>query len=357
MELRPRLCSVLLAAAVAMSAAGALAQVATNAPPVVPGAKPTKVEHIKVHAPSIDGNLGGETADRDVIVVLPPGYAAASKRRYPVVYALHGYSIGAEQWTHEIRVPQTVEGAFAKGAREMIVVLPDSKTAYGGSMYSSSVTTGDFETFVAHDLVAYIDAHYRTIPNRRSRGLAGHSMGGYGVARIGMKHPEVFGALYLMSPGLSIRPADAPDAAGQAALDAVHKPSDAANLPFQLKAQLAVSAAWSPDPSNPPLYLDLPSKAGAPRADILAKWDANMPMAFVDQYVGALRQYRAIAMDVGDQDTLKGVTQEFHEALDKYRIPNTFEVYSGTHTSNVAFRFQDFVLPFFSRSLEFPTKP
>ena len=87
-----------------------------------------------------------------------------------MVYALHGYSIGAEQWSHEIHVPQTIEGAFAKGAQEMIVVLPDSKTVHNGSMYSSSVTTGDFENFIAHDLVAYIDAHYRTIPKRVSRG-------------------------------------------------------------------------------------------------------------------------------------------------------------------------------------------
>lgn len=341
-----------LAAALPWSTA-VQAQVQTNVPPIVAGAKPVAVEHIKVHARSIEGNLGGESADREVVVLLPPGYATNPNRRYPVIYALHGYSIGAEQWTHEIRVPQTAEGAFAKGAKEMIIVLPDSKTAYGGSMYSSSVTTGDFESFIARDLVAYIDAHYRTIPDRRSRGLAGHSMGGYGVARIGMKHPDVFGALYLMSPGLSIRPAEAPDAAAQAALDAVHSPADAANLPFQLKAQLAVSAAWSPNPANPPLYLDLPSKGGAPRPDVLAKWDANTPLSFVDQYIGALRQYRAIAMDVGDQDTLKGVTAEFHEALDRYHIPNTFEVYSGTHTSNVAFRFQDFVIPFFSRSLEF----
>ena len=61
-------------------------------------------------------------------------------------------------------MPQTIEGAFAQGAKEMIVVLPDSKTIYNGSMYSSSVTTGDFEKFIAHDVVAYIDAHYRTIP-------------------------------------------------------------------------------------------------------------------------------------------------------------------------------------------------
>jgi enterochelin esterase-like enzyme len=329
------------------------AQVSTNTPPQVPGAKTASVQHIKVHGRSLESNLEGESPDRDVVVILPPGYSANAGKRYPVVYALHGYSIGAEQWTHEIHVPQTVEGAFAKGSKPMIIVLPDSKTAYGGSMYSSSVTTGDFENFIAHDLVAYVDAHYRTIPDRRSRGLAGHSMGGYGVARIGMKHPDVFGALYLMSPGLSIRPADPVDAQGEAALKRLRSPADAADLPFPLKAQLAVAAAWSPNPANPPLYLDLPAKDGAPRAEILAKWDANAPLSFVDQYVDALRQYRAIAMDVGDQDSLGEATARFHAVLDSYHIPNTFEVYSGTHTSNVAFRFQDAVIPFFSRHLAF----
>ena len=73
---------------------------------------------------------------------MPPSYNQNRTRRYPVVYALHGYSIGAEQWTKEIHVPQTIEGAFAKGAREMemIVVMPDSKTVHNGSMYSSSVS-------------------------------------------------------------------------------------------------------------------------------------------------------------------------------------------------------------------------
>ncbi len=176
------------------------AQVQTIVPAPVPNAKPVKVEHIKIHSAALEGNLEGDAVDRDVIVFLPPSYQTESNRRYPVVYALHGYSIGAEQWSHEIHVPQTIEGAFAQGSHEMIVVLPDSKTIYNGSMYSSSETTGDFERFIYHDVVAYIDAHYRTIPDRESRGLAGHSMGGYGAARIGMKHPDVFGALYIMSP-------------------------------------------------------------------------------------------------------------------------------------------------------------
>src|SRR3954468_10933343 len=137
------------------------AQVQTEVPPVVEGAKPVGVEHIKIHGKSLEGNLEGDAVDRDVIVFLPPSYAKEKSRRYPVVYALHGYSIGAEQWTHEIHVPQTIEGAFARGAHEMIVVLPDSKTVHNGSMYASSVTTGDFEAYVARDVVSYIDAHYR----------------------------------------------------------------------------------------------------------------------------------------------------------------------------------------------------
>src|SRR4029079_14964305 len=146
-----------------------------------------------VHGAALEGNLENDAVDRDVIVFLPPSYETNQSRRYPVVYALHGYSIGADQWSKEIHVPQTIEGALAQGAQEMIVVLPDSKTVHNGSMYSSSVTTGDFEQFISHDLVSYIDAHYRTIPSRRSRGLAGHSMGGYGATRIGIRHADVFG--------------------------------------------------------------------------------------------------------------------------------------------------------------------
>src|SRR6185312_16739598 len=165
-----------------------------------------------------------------------------------VVYALHGYSIGAEQWSHEIHVPQTVEGAFALGAHEMIVVLPDSKTAHNGSMYSSSVTTGDFENFIAHDVVAYIDAHYRTLPDRASRGLVGHSMGGYGATRIAMKHPDVFGSVYIMSPCcLSPRAAGSPGGEIEKSLEAVKTPADSASLSFFARAQLASAAAWSPD--------------------------------------------------------------------------------------------------------------
>jgi enterochelin esterase-like enzyme len=340
------------------------AQVQTNVPEVVPGAKPVTVEHIKIHGTALEGNLEGDAVDRDVIVLLPPSYEKDRKRRYPVVYALHGYSIGAEQWTHEIHVPQTVEGAFAEGAHEMIVVLPDSKTIYNGSMYSSSVTTGDFERFIYHDVIAYIDAHYRTIPNRESRGLVGHSMGGYGASRIGMKHSEVFGALYIMSPccmspmaGGGPGPADQMKEraiASEKKVAVAKSPADlAAQSPGFDAAQYATAAAWAPDPKNPPLYFDLPTKIGVPQPEIAAKFTANSPLAFVDQYIGNLKEYRAIAMDVGDQDGLRIDATKLHSILDNYGIANSFEIYSGTHTSAVADRFQKHVLPFFSKNLCF----
>jgi enterochelin esterase-like enzyme len=358
LQVRKSLHITMLAALV--YSASLTAQVQTIVPPPVPGAKPVAVEHIKVHSPAIEGNLEGETADRDVIVFLPPSYTHDTARRYPVVYALHGYFIGAQQWTGEIHVPQTIEGAFAQGAREMIVIVPDSKTVYLGSFYSSSATTGDFERFISHDLVAYVDAHYRTLPTRESRGLVGHSMGGYGASRIGMKHPDVFGALYIMSP-CCLSPMTGP--AGdmkQRAIDS-EKRAASAKSPAELAAvspgfeaaPYATAAAWAPDPKNPPLYFDLPTKDGVPQPEIVAKLTANAPLAFVDQYIGNLKQYRAIAMDVGDQDGLRFDATKLHDVLDRYGIVNTFTIYPGTHTSAVADRFQNFVMPFFSKNLCF----
>jgi enterochelin esterase-like enzyme len=341
------------------------AQVQTNVPDVVPGAKAVTVEHIKVHSTALEANLEGDAVDRDVIVFLPPSYQKDKKRRYPVVYALHGYSIGAQQWTHEIHVPQTTDGAFALGAKEMIVVLPDSKNIYNGSMYSSSVTTGDFEKYIWHDVVSYIDAHYRTIPNRTSRGLVGHSMGGYGASRIGMKHPDVFGALYIMSPCCMSSMVGGPGPADQIKeraiasekkVAAAKSPVDlAAQSPGFASAQYATAAAWAPNPKNPPLYFDLPTKDGIPQPEIVAKFTANSPLAFVDQYIGNLKQYRAISIDVGDQDGLRIDAGKLHTIFDNYGIANSFEIYPGTHVSAVADRFQNHVLPFFSKNLCFST--
>ena len=347
---------LLLATAVAAPLGAQPTRPAPNVPAPVPNAPPVVTERVTVHGRSLEGNLEGDSPDRNVIVYLPPSYAKSRSRRYPVLYALHGYSIDHEKWTTEIRTPQTIEGAFATGTREMIVVLADARTRHNGSMYSNSATTGNWEDFIARDLVAYVDAHYRTIRDRRSRGIAGHSMGGYGTVRIAMRHPEVFSAFYAMSPCcMSVRGAP-PAEMGKRIEDAVRSgdTASARKLDFGTRATLASAAAWSPNPKAPPFYVDLPTKDGVAQPQVLAKWAANAPLAMVDQYVANLRRYTAIGLDVGDQDGLRFDTAELHRILDTYGIANAFEQYSGDHVSNVADRMQNHVLPFFSRHLAFP---
>ena len=134
------------------------------------------VEHIKVHGKFLEGNLEGDSPDRDVAVYLPPSYARNRHRRYPVVYFLHGYTDSSDKWygptKHWINLPTVLNKAFAEaGNREMIFVTPNAFTRYHGSFYSNSVTTGNWEDYVVHELVPSIDAHYRIIPERASRGL------------------------------------------------------------------------------------------------------------------------------------------------------------------------------------------
>src|SRR6185503_12726690 len=177
------------AALFALVAVPAAAQNITAPPPPIPDG--ITVEEIKVHGASLEGNLEGNDVDRQVMVVLPPSYRTSPSKRYPVVYYLHGFAIDGKNFYNYMHVPEAVAHNAAAG-REFIVVVPSTLTRMGGSMYSSSPTTGDFQAFIAEDLVQYIDSHYRTIPTRGARGLAGHSMGGYGTWTIGMNYPEVF---------------------------------------------------------------------------------------------------------------------------------------------------------------------
>jgi enterochelin esterase-like enzyme len=188
--------ALLATALLALVAAPAAAQNITAPPPPVP--EGITVEEIKVHGPSLMGNLEGNDVDRQVMVVLPPSYKTNPNKRYPVVYYLHGFAIDGKNFYNYMHVPEAVAHNAAKG-NEFIVVVPSTLTKMGGSMYSSSVTTGDFRKFIAEDLVAYMDSHYRTIASRGGRGLAGHSMGGYGTWVIGMKYPEMFDSIWAQS--------------------------------------------------------------------------------------------------------------------------------------------------------------
>jgi S-formylglutathione hydrolase FrmB len=236
-------------------------------------------------------------------------------------------------------------------------------------MYSNSPTTGDWEAFNTEDLINYIDGHYRTIASRESRGLAGHSMGGYGTLRIGMKHPELYAAIYPMSSCCLMNNQFAARGGAPAAKEGDAKaftppPPDKGGDAAKGKGKggrggagggttFALAAAWSPNPMNPPQFFDLPTKDGQVVPAIAAKWLANSPLAMVDQYSSNLKKYKAFMMDCGLQDSLEPSNKEMHETLTRLGVPHTYETYEGDHTNHVKDRWEQKVLPFFSQNLSF----
>lgn len=313
-------------------------------------------ERVTVHGASLVGNLEGDTPDRMVSVYLPPSYTKHPQARYPVLYLLHGFTDSDSHWyglrgPHFINVQRAVDRANAAGATEMIIVTPDAFTKYQGSMYSSSVTIGDWEAFITKDLVTYIDTHYRTLAQRASRGLAGHSMGGYGTIRIGMKYPQVFSSLYAMSPCcLEANLEPNPEATARAAK--VSTDEEIAAADFFTKAMLALGAAWSPNPRNPPHFFDLPIVDGKPVPETIAKWAANAPLTTLHQYVMNLKQSDGIAIDAGDKDQpITDTVRTLDRVLSDYGVVHVAEIYEGDHLNRIEERLEKKVLPFFGEHL------
>ncbi len=322
------------------------------------------LQEITVHGASLEGNLDNDPVDRQVSVYLPPSYNREPKRRYPVVYFLHGFTETNAKWFGAdpkwINLREMLDRGIANGsAKEMIAVVPNAYTRFEGSFYSNSIVTGNWEDFIAIDLVRYIDAHYRTLAARESRGLAGHAMGGYGTIRIGMKRPDVFGSIYVMSASCLMWGADfQPTGAVGLKIFTIHTDSALEQADLATHKYFAEAAAWSPNPDNPPFYIDFPSASTQqPRPEIVAKWSANLPLAMIDQYRKNLQRLHAIAIDVGDQDDYAHVSlgaKMLDQVLTEYQISHTYEVYPGTHTSQIPQRLQTKVLPFFSKELVSP---
>lgn len=190
-----------------------------------------------------------------------------------------------------------------------------------------------------------------------------------------MKYPQVYSSIYAMSscclmnnpqpPGAGR--GGAPDAAKQSAtkqaapLVAADKGGDKGGKGAAKggrgggfgNVQFAEAAAWSSNPKKPPLFFDQPTEDGKFNPAIAAKWVANSPLAMVDQYLGTLKTFKAIAMDVGLQDTLAGSNQQLDALLTQFDIPDTYETYEGDHTNHVKDRFEQKVLPFFTANLSF----
>jgi S-formylglutathione hydrolase FrmB len=227
----------------------------------------------KISSPSLAGNLLGDSATRSMWVWLPPSYDTSPDKRYPTLYLLHGFTGDHNQFKYgpmlNLDVGKMASGLIAqRRIGDLIIVMPDASNAYGGSFYSSNKVIGDYRTYIAHDLVTYIDGKYRTIPHRDMRSIAGNSMGANGALSLAIEFPKVFGMVAAMSPSADLGvPPNALDEFMETNPETLDRPTmvhSTDELRALLSGNVSVNvfyargAAFSPNPNNPPFYVDLP---------------------------------------------------------------------------------------------------
>jgi len=331
-----------------------------------------KLVEVKVSAPALKGNLLGDPTEQSVAVYLPPSYDTSAATRFPTLYLLHGFTGNNKAWTTNgyqgMSLQPLMDEMIKSGKiREMIVVAPNGWNAYRGAFYTNSAVNGNWEDYIYRDLVQNIDANYRTIARPESRGIAGHSMGGYGAVALAMKHPDVFSAVYALSPCCLGIEGDI-TSENPAWLKTIRltskeqlKPQSGSMNDFYQIAFVAVSAAFSPNPGRAPFYVDFPYQERAGRLEknesAYARWRAKMPLYIVDENKQNLLKLRGIFIDYGQKEEFSHITitsQLFSKALAERSIPHIFEVYEGgDHSSKIRQRLETRLLQFFSDKLEF----
>jgi S-formylglutathione hydrolase FrmB len=338
-------------------------------PPAVAGEVKTakgRLVHETVDCPALKGNLLETPSKRSVSIYLPPRYRTSPERRYPTVYLLHGTTSTNKDFTgltdKSYNIEPELNRLIAAGKlREMIVVVPDTRTKLGGAFYTNSTVTGKWEDFLVVDLVKHVDRTYRTLARPESRAVVGHSMGGYGALKVAMKHPDVFRVAYAMSPPCLNWSGDlgADNPAWRKTLALKH-PDELPKASFYALAFTAMATSFSPNPKHPPFLADWPFEAtgdglriNKPAHD---RWSAHFLVSLAEKHRDNLKKLRAVRFDVGKSDEFSSILlgcRALSQSLTRLGVPHTFEEYEGGHNDRIWARLWSKVLPCCSETLSF----
>ena len=325
-----------------------------------------------LHGRSLETTITKELSDRSISIYLPASYDKQLAKRYPVIYLLHGIGDTDETWLRAwgkgnegySTIKEVMDRLISENrSTEMIVVMPDNKTHWMGSFYLNSVVTGNWEDFNTQELIRHIDAKYRTLARAENRGVLGHSMGGFGALAMGMKHPEIYSAVYGMNPAII-------DFAGDLTIatpafrfilkaktpDEVMRSNDIYNIGL-----ITVGQAIAPNPTNPPFYIDLPYKLVNDRLEPneagFAKWRDGSLVRMALRYQTNLRKLRGLRFDSGYEDEFRFIpvnSRALSNELTNLGISHVFEEYNGDHRNRLWGRqgrlFSE-ILPWFSEML------
>lgn len=222
-------------------------------------------------------SVWSEAMDKNVksVIITPDNYT--QRDSFPVVYLLHGYSGNYADWVD--KAPEIKELADRYG---MIIVCPDG--GYGSWYWDSPVdSTFRYETFVAEELVSWVDSQYNTIASRAGRAITGLSMGGHGALYLAMRHLDIYGAAGSTAGGVDIRPF--------------------------------------------PLNWDMAKRLGS-YADHPDRWDRYTA---INQIHRLTPNALALVIDCGTGDFFYGVNEQLHRKLLDRNIPHTYVTGPGAH--------------------------
>jgi hypothetical protein len=306
------------------------------------------------------GNPLGDPHERPLLVYTPPGYDDDPGRRYPAVYVIQGYGGFVSRWrnrdAYRQPFPEAADAVFASGdAPPAIVVFVDAWTAYGGSQFVDSPGTGRYHSYLCDEVVSYVDAHYRTVPEARHRAIMGKSSGGFGAMITPMLRPDLFGALathagdslyecsYIPAFPVAVRHLRQYDGDIFRWWDdfrsrvAYTKPED-----YDLQGLLGVSACFSAREDGTP-ELPFDPATGVLRPDVWQRWLDWDPVRMVPRYAEALRGLRGIWIDAGTRDDfhLDVGASAFRAALRDSGVRDEtvrFELFDATH-SGIDYRY------------------
>jgi enterochelin esterase-like enzyme len=297
----------------------------------------SRLVDVHVQSTSFAHNKIGIASTRNATVYLPDGYDA-SARRYPVVYFLHNLFEDHRTLYASYDAKALFDTAIRnKVVPEVIVVSGDFSTPFGGSIYTNSPVTGNWEDFLVDELVAYVDASYRTLAHRDSRGLAGDRMGGYGAIRIGMRHPDVFGSVYALHPVGTGTGLQTMYSRPNWELLANAKTLDEVKADFFSSLFLAIFQAHVPNTDRPPLFIDFPARKVGGEIVVDTAVTERLHASFalermVPRYAENLKSLRGFKFDWGRGDTNQDhiySNQAFTHKLNEFGIPHEADEYNG----------------------------
>ena len=131
-------------------------------------------------------------------IVIRPEHYSKNGKKLPVLYLLHGAGGNQKDWIKNVPNIKELVDLY-----NFIIVCPDGKVT---SWYFDSPidTAYRYETYIATEVVKFIDKNYRTIADKNHRAITGLSMGGHGALFLALRHAAVFGAAGSMSGGVDL---------------------------------------------------------------------------------------------------------------------------------------------------------